>query len=264
MGKRTWKKQLELLYTELNYPVIPALPDENECSRIMQSYKTYPASLVPKEYMNVMEDDLMRGHIIMVWWINKRKTDINCFPQYFLYKYGLNFSEEIPFLESKKLIRRNKSTAIGKRLLAKHKQTIAEHRSSYSINKDGTVNYQIYQPTSPPHPLIEDADYYTIICNLSIDTCDKCARLDNKVFFTKDIEVGENFPPHCNSCTCCASPYSINLRKEPHERWYRDPITNKGCTGIFTDYYHWLESMEEKYGSDIINKLLEKRACNHS
>lgn len=44
----SYKKQLKKLYSRKGYQVIPELPNDNECKRILSEYKTFPFSLVQK------------------------------------------------------------------------------------------------------------------------------------------------------------------------------------------------------------------------
>ncbi|EGW2153443.1 tetratricopeptide repeat protein, partial [Enterococcus faecium] len=95
------KKQLEKFYIKKKYETIPVLPNEEECKRILAEFETFPSVIVPKENMKKLNNGLLPGHIIMLWWVNNPRTNKKNIPLYFLYEYGIDFNKQFDFLVSK-------------------------------------------------------------------------------------------------------------------------------------------------------------------
>lgn len=97
-----YQKRLRRLYITKRYRIIPEIPSEEESKRILENYKSFPFSLVPKEYMDPIKFkdlNLLRGEIVELWWITSRKNISNV-PKYFLYEYGINYSETVDKLHN--------------------------------------------------------------------------------------------------------------------------------------------------------------------
>lgn len=138
------RKKLRRLYTLKKYQTIPEIPSEEESKRILENYKNFPSSLVPKEYMNTIQFknlQILRGEIIELWWITSRKNISNV-PKYFLYEYGINYSKTVKKLHNLDLLTPdNKLTQLGHTLIKNSAQIIWEHKAAKSISKDGKVEY---------------------------------------------------------------------------------------------------------------------------
>lgn len=97
-----------------------------------------------------------------------------------------------------------------------------------------------------------DIDQYEYLAALESRTCDQCAHLDGRIFSTKKMVVGENYPlihPYCRCSTC---PYDPNL-PDIQSRWYRDPITGKSkWVKNKMNYKQWAETTH-------INPLSKKK-----
>lgn len=48
-----YQKRLRRLYITKRYRIIPEIPSEEESKRILENYKSFPFSLVPKEYIGL-------------------------------------------------------------------------------------------------------------------------------------------------------------------------------------------------------------------
>ncbi|MGT2681029.1 hypothetical protein ACVRW7_08090 [Streptococcus ratti] len=137
------RKKLEELYTSNNYSRMPYLPSEEECSRILKEYRSFPATLVAKEYMSSLDSEykLIFGHIIMLWWLSNSKTNKNNIPKYFLYQYGLDFQNEINYLNEKKILNGWELTNLGKEQLEKYNEIVRKHRARKSYDVEGKIIY---------------------------------------------------------------------------------------------------------------------------
>lgn len=140
-NKKDYKNQLQNLYKKLGYVVIPFLPCEDECKRILHEYQTSPFSLVPKEYMIPVSKNILRGHIIMLWWLNNPRTNKNNPPQYFLFEYGINFNDELKKLEKENFISGLTVTDKGFKLCSQNKDLIRQHKAKKQIQPDGKIHY---------------------------------------------------------------------------------------------------------------------------
>lgn len=139
-----YQKRLKRLYIAKNYRTIPEIPSEEEAKRILENYKCFPFSLVPKEYMDSIKFNdlsLLRGEIVELWWITSRKNISNV-PKYFLYEYGINYSETIDKLYNLDLLTSdNKLTQLGCSLIKNSAKIIWEHKAAKSIDEDGKIKY---------------------------------------------------------------------------------------------------------------------------
>lgn len=138
-------------YKRWGYQVLPELPEEIECNKILENHQSLPSMIVRKEYMNFIENGLIRGDIILLWWINTKKKQ-NKKPQYFLYKYGLNVNKEIEKLQKNYYIVFSKDRYIltnkGKNMLTKYNKIVQEHRSPYTtIDLQGNIDYHLVKLT---------------------------------------------------------------------------------------------------------------------
>lgn len=135
-----YRNKLERYYLENNYPNLPALPSEEEAKELIEGGYAGMGGLVPKENMKSLDNGLLRGHIVMLWWINDVKR--SNVPRYFIFEYGLDFNREVSVLQSKGYLENSKTlTTKGKALLDDNKQLIREHRATKSIDVDGKITY---------------------------------------------------------------------------------------------------------------------------
>lgn len=146
----TSREKLLALYKQKKYQTIPVLPDERSCEKILKNYHNFPSMLVPKEYMQPILGTLLRGDIVLLWWLSLKKNQTNI-PQYFLYKYGIDVDRELKKLKQYKYIElvNNKYilTDSGKQILSNHEKIIQEHRAPHKAVslKDGHVEYNLVQ-----------------------------------------------------------------------------------------------------------------------
>ena len=68
-------------------------------------------------------------------------------------------------------------------------------------------------------------DKYKILGTLDKNTCEKCGKLDGKVFNYKDKKIGVNCPPFCKKCRCTTVHYFKD--DSISERIARNPDTGK-------------------------------------
>lgn len=86
----------------------------------------------------------------------------------------------------------------------------------------------------------DKVEQYRYLATLETRTCDICAKLDGKIFNTKDMKDGINYPLIHPYCRCTTVPYNPDL-PNIETRWSRDPVTGKGeLTGAMS-YDDWVK-----------------------
>lgn len=102
-------------------------------------------------------------------------------------------------------------------------------------------------------------DKYQFSATLDIKTCDRCARLDNKVFELKDRKTGVNHPPMHPNDRCTTTPFIGEDEMAGLKRRARDPKTGKTyLVDANTNYEEWKKSIDNKYGNgtfDVYKKM---------
>lgn len=96
-----------------------------------------------------------------------------------------------------------------------------------------------------------DIDKYQFSATLDIKTCDRCARLDNKVFELKDKKEGVNYPPIHPNDRCTTTPYIGEEEIAGLKRRARDPKTGKT---YLVDANMSYEEWSQKYAPEQYKK----------
>lgn len=138
------KKQLSQLYMRLGYKIIPFLPNEEESTNIIEDYNaSIHSALVSKDYMEPDSNGLLRGDIVLLWWISNPRTKLP-FPQYFIYEYGVNANERANKLERMGLVNSDHTelTSLGQIFLSNNEQIIREHKALKLTNEFGKTEYK--------------------------------------------------------------------------------------------------------------------------
>ena len=210
---KNYQKELKNYYISNNYKIVPIIPPENEAERILKSHEVFPASIVPKTYMEYLtKDKLIRGHFILLWWYNNKRTNKNNFPKYFLYNYGIDCEEESKYLIKNNYMSNSKELSEkGKNLLNQNIEIINQHKAKKSFNKDGSVEYfysSLLKGKEKEQALYKEAkkqirkslenltennfDQYIIMGDLADS---KGKKLDGKHFYVSEAKIGVNAPP---------------------------------------------------------------------
>lgn len=154
-----FRTKLSSLYSSLGYKVLPEMPPEEDCRRIIESYKTFPASLAGKNNMNETCGNLRRGHVVMLWWLSNPRTNKKRVPSYFLYEYGLDFSQELKKLEQFSYLKKGLITEKGLEFLKEHDFVIAEHKSNKTYSADGTISYSVVNLSDVTSDFVSSGDF---------------------------------------------------------------------------------------------------------
>lgn len=141
-NRKSYRKQLFDYYEQNNYDIIPEIPSEEESKRILENYKLFPSVLVAKQYMERLDNGLLKGDIILLWWLDNPRTKKETIPQYFLYEYGVNAQKNLLELEKQGYINSDiQLTKLGKELLNTCQQMVREHKAVKTYHSNGEVTY---------------------------------------------------------------------------------------------------------------------------
>lgn len=140
-----FQEQLRQLYKSKDSKISPVLPSEDEAKRIVKSAANFPSLLVPNGYMTPLQVSnglkLLRGEFLVLWWLDKQKK-VSTPPQYFLYRYGIDFTTARQKLAKFNLIDGNDhATKLGAKVIKENAQLILEHRSFAGVNSNGKPEY---------------------------------------------------------------------------------------------------------------------------
>ena len=142
-GKRYIRK-LKTIYIKKGYKTIPYISEENAYFVIKQHDASFNF-LVPKEYMKTFKvkgHTILRGHIILLWWLNNSRASKKKIPKYFERQYGIDAKSEIETLKEYGWISDDgKLTKAGKEVLEKYNEIVRQHRATKSFNFDGSISY---------------------------------------------------------------------------------------------------------------------------
>lgn len=180
-----------------DYPELPYISNDRNVSEWLEKMQMFPKqNTIPKSIMKRYADDLLPGHVYMLYWL-KRYTNKEV-PAYFEYKYGIDFDKEKLFLEKNGYLENNKPTEKGKKAIQKHKTVIEKHSTKKIKNTPTNVKDQILaQKASLKRNGFSYYEY--VACR---NSCSKCKKLDGKVFPLSKLEPGINAPPMCDNCRC--------------------------------------------------------------
>ncbi|HHU63972.1 MAG TPA: minor capsid protein [Clostridiales bacterium] len=96
--------------------------------------------------------------------------------------------------------------------------------------------------------LEDGVETYKYVATLDIETCERCAELDGKIFKVRDAEFGVNYPPMCKTCRCTTVPYYYEDSDYSDDtRMARDPVTGKPYeVPANMTYKEWYKKYVEK------------------
>lgn len=179
---KTPSEQLTNVYVEKGYATIPAPLPDNEAQRILESYTSFPSSLVVKSYMTPFENGLIRGEVLLLWWLNSRKK-ITHKPLYFLYRYGINIDAAEAHLINAGMMNADETwTDKGKSLVSSDRvqQIIREHRAFAGVKADS-------------QPIYEFTDAKRVLSDPSQRDKSNNLRFKSTGDFLKDQELGASY-----------------------------------------------------------------------
>lgn len=135
------RRKLYQYYKANQYPEIPVIPDEENAQMILDRMAMFPAVLVPRDYMYRI-NGLKRGNIVFLWWISRQNKNLNKYPKYLLFKYGIDASAEITEMIRMGLLNNDGMiTDKGRKIVFENKQIIREHKNPYKSTDSYTVDY---------------------------------------------------------------------------------------------------------------------------
>ena len=191
-----------------NYPEIPYISN-NRPKDWIERAETFPKQcIIPKSTMQRFSDNLLPGHIYMLYWLKKYTN--KKVPSYFEYKYGIDFEKEKLFLlENKYIDDINKPTEKGEKAITEHYTVIKNHSQKADNSIEGISKQIIAQRDSLRRNGFKE---YEFIANS--DCCEICGALNGKHFRISALKIGVNAPPMHEGCTCSICAYEDNTKYE--------------------------------------------------
>ena len=215
---RTAKQIINRFYAD--YPEMPYVSPDRDEGWIEQA-ETFSSALVQKQMMKRYADNLLPGHVYMLYWLKKYTN--KRVPSYFEYKYGIDFEKEKKFLYSNGFLdEMNKPTAKGEAAIKKHAKVIEKHSPPKPDRSIEGISKQILLQRDS----IRKNGFTEYEFHANSDCCEICSKLNGKHFPLSALEIGVNAPPMHEKCRCSISAYSD--RKEYGE--WLDFVSKGGTT----------------------------------
>lgn len=205
--------KLKKFYMNAHYETVPYVSSETNAEFILSNKDTF-AVLVPKEYMVADFNGLLRGDVVLLWWLQNPRTRKTNIPKYFEQTYGINANDELMVLFNSKLIDENNHiTEVGEKFLQKFSKVIDQHRAKKAWHGTGPVEYMyssiIKDPKKKQAERLKESKrqirkslknlkdneitHYTIIS--SPDDPEIAKNLNNIPFKISEAKMGVNCPP---------------------------------------------------------------------
>lgn len=197
---RTAKQIIKKFYAD--YPETPYISNDRPKDWIERA-ELFPAqSIIPVEMMKRYSDNLLPGHVYVLYWLKKYTN--KKVPVYFEYKYGIDFEKEKDFLYSNGFLNEsNKPTEKGESAIQRHYDVIEKHTQPKPSRKVEDISGQIL--AARDSMIANGFKKYEFIANK--DCCEVCAKLDGKHFLISSLEIGVNAPPMHEGCSCSIAAY---------------------------------------------------------
>lgn len=206
---RTAKQIIKRFYA--NYPEKPYVSNDRPKDWIERAEMFPDHSIIPVEMMKRYSDNLLPGHVYMLYWLKKYTN--KKVPVYFEYKYGIDFEKEKDFLYSNGFLTdNNKPTDKGETAIQRHYDVIEKHTQPKPSRKVEDISGQILAARN--NMIANGFKKYEYIANRNC--CEVCAKLDGKHFLISSLKIGVNAPPMHEGCSCSIAPYES--RKE-YDEW---------------------------------------------
>lgn len=197
---RTAKQIVKRFYAD--YPEIPYISNDRPKDWIGRAELLPKQCIIPVEIMKRYSDNLLPGHIYMLYWLKKYTN--KKVPSYFEYKYGINFEKEKDFLYSNGYLNeRNKPTDKGEEAIQRHSEVIEKHTQPKPSRSVEDISGRIL--LARDNILANGFKKYEFIANRNC--CEKCAKLDGKHFLVSSLKIGVNAPPMHEGCSCSIAAY---------------------------------------------------------
>lgn len=208
---KTAKRIIKTFYAD--YPEIPFISNNRSKDWIEKATLFPNQCIIPKSMMTRFEDELLPGHIYMLYWLKKYTN--KKVPAYFEYKYGIDFEKEKVYLrECGYLNDGNKPTDKGNEAISCHSDVIDQHAIA-TAKPDTSIESIRNQILAQRDSIMRNGfKRYEFIANSGC--CEVCGKLNGKCFSISKLEMGVNAPPMHEGCRCSIAAYS---NREEYEEW---------------------------------------------
>lgn len=126
------KKVIKLFYAD--YPEKPYISPDRNFEQWVEMASLFPHCRVSIENMTRFSDGLLPGHVYMLYWIGKFPN--KKVPQYFEYEFGIDFQQEVLFLQSRNYLTDTRTvTPTGEAAIKRHRKIITERQKRTAKNR---------------------------------------------------------------------------------------------------------------------------------
>lgn len=206
---RTAKQIIKRFYAD--YPEMPYISADRPKDWIEKAEMFPKQCIIPVEMMKRYTDNLLPGHIYMLYWLKKYTN--KKVPSYFEYKYGIDFEKEKEFLYSNGFLNaNNKPTEKGESAIQKYADVIEKHSLPKPSRSVEDISGQILAARNSI--IANGFKKYEFIANRNC--CEVCARLNGKHFPISSFKIGVNAPPMHEGCSCSIAAYED---RQAYEDW---------------------------------------------
>lgn len=214
-------RQLIIRRFYADYPETPYISDDRRKDWIEMAGNFPKQCVVPKAMMMRYSDNLLPGHVYMLYWLKKYTN--KRVPAYFEYKYGIDFEKEKAFLYSNGFLDdMNKPTQKGEEAIKLHYSVVENHNPP---KPDRSVEGISKQILAQRDSFIRNGfKHYEYIANKKC--CSVCAALNGKHFPVSELKIGVNAPPMHDGCSCSIAAWEDGAE---YEAWL-DYLDKGGTT----------------------------------
>ncbi len=204
-----------------DYPEEPYISKDRKAEWIEQATTFPKTAVVPRAMMRRYADGLLPGHVYMLYWLKKYTN--KKVPDYFEYKYGIDFEKERAFLiENGFLDSTNKPTEKGEKAIEKHNKVIENHAAPKPDVSIEGISKKILKARDS----IQKNGFTEYIFIANRNCCSICADLDGQRFPISKLNIGVNAPPMHDRCSCSIAAYEDS---KEYEAWL-DSLDKGGTT----------------------------------
>lgn len=125
-----------ILALYINHNEVPYISPKRDLNAWLNQVEIGSESLVPKRNTVRLDDDLLPGHIILLWRINFGTfTNQSVFPKYFEYDYGINAKQALEEVQAKGYARQFTAMESLTHLNAAHLKTLLKRKNVAGLSK---------------------------------------------------------------------------------------------------------------------------------
>ena len=192
-----------------DYPETPYIAADRESSWIERAELFPEIVLVKRQMMQRNADNLLPGHVYMLNWL-KRYAGKKA-PIHFEYKYGIDFEKEKEFLFANGYLNElSKPTEKGAAAIKANADVFENHAKL----KSEMIYEEAIKATLMQRDSLRKNGFNKYIVIASKDSCEICAKLNEKPFPVSSLKIGVNAPPMHEGCSCSIAAHDDDAEYE--------------------------------------------------